>query len=743
MKRYISTSFKVLIILFLIGIMLFSGIMLYSLTVSRVPLDISKITDTSLEIAVFGEEGLKLDEFNAFNCPRATLDKIPPHVVNAFISIEDKKFFSHKGINVPRMFKAFINNIKSMSLKEGASTITQQLIKNTHLSFEKNLPRKFNEIVLSLNLERQMSKENILENYLNVIYFGSGAYGIESASQHYFSKPVQQLSIAEGALLAGIIKSPNKYSPISRPQKAKERRNMVLFEMKKDGLISAKEFHDLAQTDLNLSLSTSKKNKLNSYSQSAIDEATELLNMTERQLAISGYKIYTYQDLDKQMKLNSLLSKTKIDSDYAVINIDSKSGGVLAYNGESSYKILKHPRQIGSLAKPILVYGPAINENIISPASLILDEPLTIDSYSPQNVSGTYQGYVSARQALSKSLNIPAVKTASYVGLEKISSYANKMDLPLSSKDYSYSLALGGLTYGFSVKDTFGAYTAFANAGEFSKPRFVKYITNANGDIVYKNPETKQKVFREDSAYLVTDILKTCAKSGTARKLGDLNFDVAAKTGTVGNVKGNLDAYSVAYTTEDIVGVWMGNMDNKYIKTAGGNQPTALAKEYLKKIYATTPPTNFEMPSSVEKVAINQFELDTNHKLVRANSLTSPLDTTYELFSRFNLPKTVDYSYFLVPPNLVGYVENQTAILKFTAKANCSYKLYKKTGSQTTLVKTISSQAGTQEIFDPLVLKQKTEYFLEEENPSTKTTQKSDSVILINNQSTPKPKWYI
>ena len=743
MKRYISTTFKVLIILFLIGVMLFGGIMIYSLTVQKVPLDISKITDNSLEIAVYNEEGLKLDEFNAFSTQRATLDKIPTHVVNAFLSIEDKKFFSHKGVNVPRMFKAFLNNIKSMSLKEGASTITQQLIKNTHLSFEKNLPRKLNEIVLSINLERQMSKNDILENYLNVIYFGSGAYGLENASQHYFSKPVQKLSVEEGALLAGIIKSPNKYSPISHPEKAKERRNMVLFEMKKDGFISGKEFHDLSQTELNLSLLTTKKNKLNSYSQSAIDEATELLNMTERQLAISGYKIYTYQDLDKQIHLNNILAKTAFDSDYAVINIDPQTGGVLAYNASSNYKILKHPRQIGSLAKPILVYGPAVNENILSPASLILDEPLTIGSYSPQNVSGTYQGYVSARQALSKSLNIPAVKTASYVGLDKISSYADKLDLPLSSKDYTYSLALGGLTYGFSIKDTFGAYSALANGGQFSKPRFVKYITNAQGEIVYKNPETKQKVFREDSAYLVTDMLKTCAKSGTARKLGDLNFDVAAKTGTVGNVKGNLDAYSVAYTTKDIVGVWFGNMDNRYIKTAGGNQPTALAKEYLKKIYAQGPPTNFEMPSSVEKVAINQFELDTNHNLVRANELTPPLDTSYEVFSRFNLPKTVDYSYFISTPKLVGYVENQTAVLKFSAKKDYCYKLYKKANGQTTLLKTISSQSGNQEVFDNLVSKQKTEYFLQEENLVNHTTQKSNIVTLINNQTTPKPKWYI
>ena len=743
MKRYISIGFKLGIFIFLISFVILGGIMVYSLTIERVPLDISKITDSSLEISVFNQEGLKLDEFNAITSPKATLDKIPPHVINAFISIEDKKFFSHSGINVQRMTKAFLNNIKSFSFKEGASTITQQLIKNTHLSFKKNLPRKFNEIVLALNLERRMSKNDILENYLNVIYFGSGCYGIESASQHYFSKPVQKLSVEEGALLAGLIKSPNHYSPISAPEKAKERRNMVLFEMKKDGHLSGKEFHDLSNLDINLALDLSKKNRLNSYSQSAIDEACNALNITERQLAISGYKIYTYQDLDKQLKLDSLISKTNFDSDFAIIDIDSKTGAVKAYSGQSNFKILKHPRQIGSLAKPILVYGPAVNENILSPASLILDEPLTIGNYSPQNVSGAYAGYVSTRHALSKSLNIPAVKTASYVGLDKISSYAKKLDLNLSEKDYTYSLALGGLTYGFSIKDTFGAYTALANGGQFSKPKFVNYITNSKGDIVYKAPETTQSVFRADSAYLVTDMLKTCAKSGTARKLGDLNFDVAAKTGTVGNAKGNLDAYSVAYTTNDIVGVWMGNMDNRRIKTAGGNQPTAFAKEYLKKIYAIDPPENFEMPSSVEKVAISQSQLDQNHKLVRANEFTSPLDTTYEVFSRFNLPKTMDYSFFTTPPKLVGYVENQNAVLKFTANSTSTYKLYKKTNGHISLVKEVSGQSGTFDVFDPLVLKQKTEYFLEEENLLTKTKQKSSSVILINNQTAPKPKWYI
>ena len=742
MKKAVKGVLKGFFLIFLCFAILIVGTGIFSITFLGVPLSINKITDTSLKIDVFSAQGLELQDYNSFNQTRADFEKIPSFVANAFVSIEDKKFYKHNGVNFPRMAKAFLNNVTSLSLKEGASTITQQLIKNTHLTSQKNLPRKFNEVRLAIQLEKQMGKKEILEHYLNAIYFGNNCWGIESASQYYFSKPVQHLSLSEGALLAGMIKSPNYYSPIKNPHRAVARRNLVLSEMQKDGIITAKESIDAQNSPLGLSLNKQRKNKLNSYSQSAIDEACEVLNLTQRQLAVGDYKIYTYQNLDKQLKLNSLIEKSDIQSDFAVIDINAQTGGIEAFVGSSNYKILEHKRQIGSIAKPLFVYGPAVNENILSPASLILDEPLSIGAYTPKNVSGTYSGYVSTRHALSKSLNIPAVKTASYVGLEKISNYAQKLGLPLDEKDFTYSIALGGMTYGYNLKDLCGAYTVFTNGGKLAKPKFVKYITNSKGEVVYKNSEESINVFRSDTSYLITDMLKTCAKTGTARKLAELPYDIAAKTGTVGTNKGNTDAYNVSFTSEDIVGVWFGNMDNTLIKTAGGNQPTALARDYFKKIYATHAPKPFEKPASVESVKVNQFELENNHILLRANDFTPEKDIKAELFSRFNLPKSVPMEYFYKPINLIGFVENGKAVLKFTATNAQDYMIFKTTQNGTNLLKTLSSQNGTVTFFDDMIAGQKTQYFVVAKAPNGIETT-SQTITLIATNDAPKAKWYI
>lgn len=742
MKKVLKIGLRISVLLFLCGVISVFGVAIYSLTALSVPLSTSKITENQLHIDIFNQQGLPLAENNVFSQPTTTYDKIPAHTINAFLSIEDKKFFSHNGVNFLRMGQAFLHNLKSFSMKEGASTITQQLIKNTHLSSHKTLPRKFNEIRLAIRLEKEMSKKDILTNYLNIIYFGNNCYGLQSASQFYFGQPTQKLTLDQSALLAGIIKSPNRYSPIAHPQNAIARRNVVLKEMHKDGIITKAECQSAQNQPLELCLNHPRKNKLNSYSQSALDEASQILQIPARQIALGKYQIHTFQDLDKQLKMNSLLENENIASDYAMININPTTGAVNAYEGRGNYKILQTPRQIGSTIKPILVYAPAFNENILSPASLILDEPITIGSYSPKNVSGNYAGYVTTRQALSKSLNIPAVKTASYVGLKKINNYAKALNLALDEKDMSYSMALGGLTYGFNLLQLCGAYTALANAGEYVQPHFVDYITNAQGQIVYRCQNTKRKVFRDDTSYLITDMLKTSAKTGTAKKLADLDFDVASKTGTVGGAKGNTDAYNISYTTQDIVGVWQGNLNNTLFSVAGGNQPTSLVKGYLKKIYNNAPPKPFTAPASVEKVKINQFELCVNHALVRAGMFTPEKDTTTELFSRFLLPKDAP----IIAPkqiNLVGYVENNKAVLKFTTNSSSTYTLYKRTPQKTYAIKTFANQNGQQTVFDQMLANQKCEYFVEVTNPTLATPTQSASVFLFSPANSPPAKWYI
>ena len=261
------------------------------------------IRDNNLSIEIYNNQNLLIDEYNSFNTVKISLDNLQDYTKQAFISIEDKDFYNHNGISIKRMGKAFIKNLSNFQILEGASTISQQLIKNTFLTNEKTFSRKLNEIKLALELEKNLSKNEILENYLNVIYFGNNCYGIENASQYYFSKSANKLSIGESATLAGLIKSPNKYSPIKNPKLSIKRRNLVLKEMKKDGYINDNEYSNEIEQPINLKINNNSKNKLNSYSQSALDEAVKILKMPEKQIAIAGYKIYTYKNLDRQICL--------------------------------------------------------------------------------------------------------------------------------------------------------------------------------------------------------------------------------------------------------------------------------------------------------------------------------------------------------------------------------------------------------------------------------------------------------
>lgn len=752
MKKFLIISSKIIISVVIILTLIALGISIYSLTVLKIPFDKNLITDNNLTIEVYNSQNLLLKEHNSFNSTRIKLDNLPKHTINAFLSIEDKKFYNHNGVAVKRIVKALMNNLKSMKVKEGASTISQQLIKNTHLTNEKTLTRKLNEISLTMELERNFSKDEILENYLNIIYFGSNCYGLENASQYYFSKNAKDLSIGESAMLAGMIKSPNYYSPTRQYERCKARRNIVLEEIKNDAMISETEFNAEKAKDLQIKINETRKNKLNTYSQSAIDEAMQILRMPEKQIAIGGYKIYTYQNLDNQIALENLMEVYKnnlAENDFAFIDINPENGGVLSYIGKSNYKILDYKRQPGSVIKPLFVFAPAINEDIISPATLILDEPISIEGYEPKNIGEKYYGYISARDALANSLNASTIKVASYLGLDKIKNYAKALEIELDENDNNYSLTLGGMTYGTNFKNLVGAYTALANKGNYIMPKFVHYITTKDGKVVYKNDENKRNVFREDCAFLTTDMLKSCVEKGTAKKLKTLPFEVASKTGTAGTKKGNTDAYNIAYTTENIAGVWIGNMDNKIIDIAGGNLPTLINRDYFENIYKSTKPKNFEQPTSVQEVKIDLNEYENNHNIVIANSLIPERFVKREKFSRFNLPKENNENFVARTANLSGFIKNNKAYLSFKANNFLTYEIFRQNGASTKLIKTISGQSGNVIIEDYINEKEKISYFIITKLVSGEkilNEEKSNVITLYNNANSLmniKEKWYL
>ena len=696
MKKFIKVF---LIILFICILACLIGVAFYisSIYVSAraMPLNKEALSSPYISLQVFDSENKPIKEDNEINKAVVNISNISDSTKNAFISIEDKSFYNHHGVNYKRIFKAMINNLKARSLKEGASTITQQLVKNTQLTSEKTFERKIKEIALAQRLEKNYTKDEILELYLNVIYFGNNCYGIENASNYYFSKDAKDLSLEESAMLAGLIKSPAKYSPIKNYDNALSRRNLVLKEMYQDKCISASEYNLAKNSPINLNINNQPKNKLNSYSQASIDEAEEVLGIPARQIALKGYKIYTYQNSEKQEVLDEALKKQNISSDYAGIVIDNEGHSIVAYNGNSIFKILDAKRQPGSCIKPILVYGPALNEDIIYPCSQLLDEKTTISDYTPKNVGGVYRGYVSARDALSKSINIPAVKVLSYVGIDKAKAYAEHMGIEFDAKDDSYTLALGGMTYGVNIKDLAGAYSSFANNGSYSKPRFISFITDKNNKLIYINKPKTEQVMREDSAYLLTDMLRTCAKTGTAKKLASLGIDIASKTGTVGkkNSKQNLDAWNVSYTKDQTCAVWLGNLDNSPIDYAGGNQPTEIVKNYFSLVSDIS---TFDRPSSIVERDIDETELNENHRIMLANVYMPERYKHKELFSSLNLPSDISEKFTKIDDvNFASKVENDSAVITFDAKNYLTY-VFKENGKTLT---SISGKNGEQKVY--------------------------------------------
>ena len=643
------------------------------------PLDVQALSDSVLSIDIYAKDNTKIEDVNQFNGSNIKIEELSEHTKQAFISIEDKDFYKHKGINKKRILKATLNNLKSFSFKEGASTITQQLIKNTHLSSEKTIDRKLKEIALAQKLEKNLGKDEILESYLNIIFFGNNCYGIENASQYYFGKSASDLDIAESCTLAGIIKSPTRYSPISNHQNCLERRNLVISEMEKDGHITEEEKLVAIKTPLTLHITPhATQNRLNSYSQASLDEASKLLSLPAKQIALAEYKIHTYYDDKKSQDLATALSQNKIDGiDNAGIVIDNKSHGIVAYHANSNLKFYDIKRQPASCIKPLLVYGPALNENVISPQTQILDEKIKIGNYEPENVNKSFGGYMSVTDAVKNSVNIPAIKTLSYIGIDTGKAYAEKLDIDFDEKDDSYALALGGMTYGVTLHNLAGAYTVFANNGNYSAPTFIEYITDKNGRIVYLHRPQEKMIFREDSAYLMTNILQESAKSGTARKLSDIsNTEIASKTGTAGRKAGNTDAYNISVTPEETIGVWFGSLDNSPAKIAGGNQPTSVVKEYVSK--QEFEKKEFDIPSSITTAKIDSMTKEAEHRIVIASPHSPDRFTEKALFSRFNMPTEVS-SNFSEEPKITATctVKNGQIVLCLTAQRHIEYQIYK------------------------------------------------------------------
>ena len=576
-------------------------------------LDENRLTDYSRSITVCSENGKEITSASPTAKRRSVqLCDLADHTKDAFICSEDRTFYSHSGLNYKRMLKALITNISSRSFSQGASTISQQLIKNTHLSGDKTITRKLKEIKLTKKLEKRYSKDQILEMYLNTIYFGHNCYGLENAARFYFDTTADKLTLEQSATLAGLLASPNNYSPFKNPEKCLKRRNTVLKCMLECGKISERQYKDAAnsRTDAIAGGHTAT----NDYIAAVFDELDEI--GFDNAAVLSGCKIMTYMDEELQREVE------KIDAgcDCAAI-ITSQSGGVRAYRSD----IRGAKRQPGSTIKPLLVYAPAIEENLICPATKILDEKINFGGYSPENHDKKYHGYVSVTESVAKSYNIPAVKTLNALTIGKADEYAKKMNIALCDEEKNLSLALGGMKYGLSLKELCEKYRAFAGGGSYESTRFIKKIIK-DGKSVYSADSQKVKVFSKSTASLVNDMLKESVLNGTAKRLAQTNTDIAAKTGTCGNACGNTDAYCIAYTSADCIGIWLGSKNNAPLNISAGNDSCEIAAELIKKMYRDgNLPRKIDTTSGTKEIDIDREEYNENNRIIAADAISPPV----------------------------------------------------------------------------------------------------------------------
>ncbi len=664
---------KILKIIFLttvgvLGVTLLSGLGYYFSVTHAVNLQKDKLENLSASSLVV------YDKNNQQIIPSSeayiSVENLPTYTIDAFVSAEDKRFYSHHGIDYLRVGGAIATNLKTRSFSQGASTISQQLIKNTHLSSEKTINRKLKEYKLTKQLEKNYEKNEILEMYLNNIYFGNGCYGIENASIHYFGKSASELTLAESALLAGTINAPGIYDIQNRTSKATERRNLILGLMKSQGKITNKEYNSAVSMPVSLNLTKLSGN--NFLYNEIIEEACKHLKKSENEIKNSGIKIYTYFDTELNNEISDQMdSNYNLDSDIAsaCIIIDNETNGILAYVGG---KTIKDNHQPGSAIKPILVYAPAIENGTISPATKINDEEINISGYSPENADKQYHGFVSVREALKNSYNIPAVKLLNEIGISYAQNFAKKLGIEFSSKDNNLAIALGGFTDGINLNCLCDCYVCFANNGNYKKSQFISKIT-ADGKTVYIDNRQGKQVMKDSTAYLITDMLKDTCESGTARRLKDLEFEVAAKTGTVGAAKGtkNTDAYNVSYTSKHTVLSYFGGRDMPE-KINGATYPTLLTKDVYTALYSDSKPRSFTKPNSVEITKISKSDYQDN--IVSLS--TSDSDSISEVFAKTNLPTKKKLSQNAKIE--VFNFENKKPIISFFISNGYSYKIVRR-----------------------------------------------------------------
>jgi penicillin-binding protein 1A len=551
------------------------------------------------------------------------LETIPRYLTAALVATEDRKFYKHSGVDLKGIARAIIKDIRAGEFVEGASTITQQLAKTLFLTPRKTLVRKIKEAILAFQLERRYTKDEILELYLNQVYFGSGAYGVESAAKIFFGKPVKDLNLSECALVAGMPKSPSRYSPLVNPDLAIKRRNMVLRQMRDTGIILDTVYQQAVKEALNTD--NRRSNNTNApyfveYVKSSLENELGSSRLYKRGLSVYTTLDFKLQQASEEAVADGLSALTARmltaqiqdpDPQAALISIDVTSGGILAMVGGKDFhnsrfnRATMALRQPGSAFKPI-VYAYAIEQGFAQNKK-ILDAPVVYKGaqdgldWKPQNFTLEYKGEITLRHALAVSQNIPAVRLLHSLGPLPVSQFAHQIGIQ-SHLSSNLSLALG--TSEVTLKDLTAAYAVFPNRGERIQPYGILEVVDRQGRVIWRAKPQKRVVMARSTAAIVTNMLEAVVKEGTGRRARVLGKAVAGKTGTTNEYK---DALFVGFSPRIIAGVWVGRDQGGSLgdKETGARAALPIWIDFMKVALQNEPHLYFDIPDDVNPIRID------------------------------------------------------------------------------------------------------------------------------------------